>query len=830
MLIKFIELYNYQRLKNKGINRISLTFTEVVQVILGKNGSGKSSLIRELSPLPPANDEYDKDGYKHIVIEHKGAEYELYSQPGSPSRHTFKRNGEDLNESMTMNAQKILVKEHFGYTAEIHEVLLGMVNGISFTTMTPQKRREWFTMLHPTDLSYVIELHQVLKVMLRDAKGGIKTGNQHITELYGQRKEGMTIEGQQSQLDDIQRRRDGIARFISDELAGKNFQQEIDNDMYRLKDLAERFQTNPPILSQPYQSRQDILSALEQCRGELSKLEFAHKTHSNELAELAKNEIFSSGNAEKDKAELEVSKVAIAEHLEQSRAAHEDALRRLGDNPLWQKMYAMPFDQVRVVLGQLEQLIDYLVRMVPLEDRTVTTMFYDRARRGQYDLSVMIDGLEQKDKKLSHQLAHFESTDKTECPSCHHRWIPGISEHQMKDVKNQHAAINIELTTTRERLKRCEAYLSENESWYQAATAYLRYTDTMPECREIFEWMLANDVLYLANRDFASILPTIKHGILSREALSSDEQRLVQIENKLKLFTDDAIEWGKRRYDEHETALSRVIERTKEVQRDVAILTKDLRLVDDGLMMAEIAKASMEGVRVNTGLLAKQAIANTANDEYRVLGDQHKSITAGLYNARSLESTIASTESHIQSLKLSKDALELLVKATSPTEGIPAEQLSEFIETFVGNMNAIIADIWDDNLQIKPCNMENGDLSFKFPLMSGDFEGGAKDVSESSTGEAQIINYVFRLVVMQYLGFEQYPLVMDEAGANFDEAHRPALMNYIKRASESGVYSQIFLISHYIAQHGVLTHAETCALSNDGVALPEHYNDHVVIE
>ncbi|AUG86451.1 putative SbcC-like protein [Erwinia phage vB_EamM_MadMel] len=830
MLIKFIELYNYQRLKNKGINRITMTFSEVVQVILGKNGSGKSSLIRELSPLPPANDEYDKDGYKHIVIEHKGAEYELYSQPGSPSRHTFKRNGEDLNESMTMNAQKILVKEHFGYTAEIHEVLLGMVNGVSFTSMTPQKRREWFTLLHPTDLSYVIELHQVLKVMLRDAKGGIKTSNQHLTDLYGQRQEGVTVEAQQSQLDDIQHRRDRIARFISDELAGKNFKQELDNDMYRLKDIGERFQANPPLLSRNYRSREDILTELENCRAELGKLEYAHKTHSNELAELSKNEIFTSGNAEKDKAELEASKLAIAEHLEQSRAAHADAMNRLGDNPLWQKMYSMPFEQVRVVLSQVENLIDHLLRMVPMDERKNTLMFYDRARRSQYDLQVMIEGLEQEDKKYSHQLSHFNSADKTECPSCHHRWVPGVSERQMEEVKQKHNAVNVELTTARERLGRCNAYLEANETWYQAASAYIRYTETIPECRDVFEWMLANDVLYMANREFAAILPTIKHGILSREALANDEQRLVQIDNKLKLFTNDAIEWHTRRYNEHETALSQVISQTQAINHTMAVLKKDLRLVDDSLMMAEVARVSMEGVRVNTGNLAKQAIANTANDEYRMLGDQHKSITAGLYNARSLESTILSTESHVQSMKASKDALELLVKATSPTEGIPAEQLSEFIETFVGNMNAIISDIWGDNLQIKPCNMENGDLSFKFPLISGDFEGGAKDVSDSSTGEAQIINYVFRLVVMQYLGFEQYPLVMDEAGANFDEAHRPALMNYIKRASESGVYSQIFLISHYIAQHGVLTHAEVCALSNDGVALPETYNDHVVIE
>ncbi len=83
---------------------------------------------------------------------------------------------------------------------------------------------------------------------------------------------------------------------------------------------------------------------------------------------------------------------------------------------------------------------------------------------------------------------------------------------------------------------------------------------------------------------------------------------------------------------------------------------------------------------------------------------------------------------------------------------------------------------------------------------------------------------------MEYLGLTNYPLYIDEIGANFDERHRPNLLRYIKRVSENGQYSQLFVISHYIAQHGALTNSEVCALSTDGVALPERYNEHVEIE
>jgi len=209
---------------------------------------------------------------------------------------------------------------------------------------------------------------------------------------------------------------------------------------------------------------------------------------------------------------------------------------------------------------------------------------------------------------------------------------------------------------------------------------------------------------------------------------------------------------------------------------------------------------------------------------------EHKTLTALLYDVRSLNGTIASTEAHVTRLKATEAVLALLAKATSPNEGFPAEWIADFIKTFTANLNAQIAEIWTDVLLVKPCTLENGELSYKFPLVSGEQWCETSDVSESSTGEGQIVNFVFRFVIMRYLGLQDFPLYMDEAGANFDEAHRPALVSFVKKLIASGEHEQIFLISHYIAQHGMLGNAQVCALSTDGVALPEHYNEHVLIE
>ena len=69
MIIHEIEIKDNTRLMIRGTNFLKIKFTEIHQLILGTNGCGKSTIIQELSPLPPAGNDYLKNGYKKIVID-----------------------------------------------------------------------------------------------------------------------------------------------------------------------------------------------------------------------------------------------------------------------------------------------------------------------------------------------------------------------------------------------------------------------------------------------------------------------------------------------------------------------------------------------------------------------------------------------------------------------------------------------------------------------------------------------------------------------------------------------------------------------------------------
>lgn len=830
MRIKYLELYNYQRLKNKGITRIKLTFTEIIQIIIGKNGGGKSSLMREISPLPPDNGDYLKNGVKHVILEHKGQEYELMSVTGSPSRHSFKCNTVELNESKNLSAQKELCEVHFGYTNEIHELMLGLVNGVSFTTMSPAKRREWMMALYPNDLTYVNNLHDIFKTRLRDAKGGIRTSSTHLSGLYDQRGNGMSVDDMQRQIDHLQTRRDRIARLVSEAVSTEDHQRNIDVAFSEIKRITDANCHKPIALSREYRNRDEIVERINEVTAELQKLDYAKSTHTKELTELANNDAFKQAASVEDKERLEQQLEQLKQQIRQDSDTWALSANHFADLPLWQKLMEMDEQNQRNLVSLGEGLLEALSAMREMPDEEVTLRQYDSVTKLRYTLTPQIDKLVDDLNRATHRLKHLESADRTECPSCHHRWVPGLAPEQIPELKQRIEQMQQELDGLNGRMAKCNSYLQTYSIWYDTTTAYMRFMSNHPELTALHEWFIEQKLLYVGGQAFSATLPGMLNALPIKHRLVNMRIELDQLTNRLKLFDADALEWYKRRYQEHEDALNLVIENQRIVRQTLQTLQGDLSTVDTANQMVDALACQRKTVNEQVGLLAEQVITRTANTEHHQLGEEQRALTTQLYDSRSLEGSIASTEQHIQEMKETEEVLKLLVKATSPTEGIVAEQLSEFIACFIGNMNSEIDEVWHDVLQIRPCNIEDGALTYKFPLLSGEFDCETADIAESSTGEAQIINWVFRLVVMEYLGFNEFPLYGDEIGANFDERHRPKLMEFLKKCASSGKYSQIFLISHYIAQHGVFTHAEVCALSTDGVALPERYNDHVEIK
>jgi hypothetical protein len=169
----------------------------------------------------------------------------------------------------------------------------------------------------------------------------------------------------------------------------------------------------------------------------------------------------------------------------------------------------------------------------------------------------------------------------------------------------------------------------------------------------------------------------------------------------------------------------------------------------------------------------------------------------------------------------------------SPTDGLIAQGLFQFIDAFVAQMNQFIARVWLYPLTLYPCRPSDADvveLDYKFPLQVGDGPPVA-DVQRGSSAMQEIVDLAFKVVAMHHLQLGDGVLVLDEFAAKMDDAHRKAAFHVIGQLTAENDFSQLFIISHYHSVYGSLKNAEVTVLCDRHVTLPAHtiFNRHVTM-
>ena len=268
MKIDKIILYRYRRLSLNSIERLEYTPENNIQVIIGRNMSGKSSLLKELSPLPPElKKEFKDEGYKEIHISHNNSNYILLSKlENNKQIHSFKKDNVELNDGSTRKVQLELVKQYFNITPAIMDILLNKNN---FTSMAPLERKKWFTDMSSIDYTYPISIYNKIKTTHRDILGGIKLSGDNI----------VSIESKLNNEDFINKRLEDkkVLEILKDEIS--NLYTNIDNS--NQEDIVNRLNTDMNNLNR-------LLSTLDD-KYDLTELRKSIDKDKIELEHISKN-------------------------------------------------------------------------------------------------------------------------------------------------------------------------------------------------------------------------------------------------------------------------------------------------------------------------------------------------------------------------------------------------------------------------------------------------------------------------------------------------------------------------------------------------------------
>jgi len=393
-------LHNYKRLFLNGITHMVYTPESRVQIILGQNGSGKSSLLEQLTPLPPnLKKDFNEDGHKEITISHNSSIYILSSR--ADKGHSFIVNNTEINHSHKITMQVKLVEEHFNITPAIQQILLGKT---LFTTMPPNDRKRWITDMSSIDYSYAIKVYNDLKARRRDIIGGIKLLQANIVKAKKSALPKEVISSLESDKSGIEKVVDYLFTLLDTTIIKDN---NIDTCIFNIENLVSKLNATEDSGHYTIEELTSILDKLE------TKIEYVSEQLKSKYEEL---DVINRIDVTEDIGELNAELVSINNNIVAIQG--NSRLPRLDSIEIVHDYINSNYSDI---VSLLSPLSEYATAKVTNDHSIIVK---DKLASAEYAYSRMTKRL----YKLEERLAVIEKTDLTskniECPICGHNWDP----------------------------------------------------------------------------------------------------------------------------------------------------------------------------------------------------------------------------------------------------------------------------------------------------------------------------------------------------------------------------------------------------------------------
>lgn len=794
MHIKKIVLHKFKRFFLSGVETFKYEPNNNLTIINWTNGMGKSSFLSQLNPLPAdLKKDYREDGYKYIEFSFENSEYVLSSGYLSSGKHSFVKDGVELNPGGTSSVQRQLVQEHLKLTPQMNNILLGVEN---FTTMSPAVRKYWFTELSPIDYSYSISLFQNIKTKARDLLGNIKITQDDILKKS---KNILNQEDYEKYKKDIE-----IFNKITEELSlGYNtmifseYEKEWTED--DIKSIVPKF-----------------IKLVEQDR------------------EFINCEFYNMNNDDINKYKGSIEQNIKINNQKVERL--ENVLKVIGKSDVSLELNNVnkEIDNINNVLNKIKAIdIDYskinIIEQEIINSRHIITDILDilldsEFRALKYDFKItdaMYEEIEKEKDILRKYKTDYEvneanilnlnkakENDNTKCPKCQHEWKQGFNQEDLnkalilkqelsKNILNLLNKLKEKETKYKLKIKKREKV---NELINVLSNKYLEYW--FKPILERIEDTLEFDFI---NNEISKVFIDIeKHKKISEYKIKLEQ--LNKKKNELNLVIEVKQKFNIESSEVIEKQINETIDLITEENKKIALLNKYLfnrRLIDNIKRDAkDILKYKRKMFKYNVSNKRNEIITSTISNIKLNLNELVK-----LVNENETNKGITK---HLQTMidvnKRSVECLQVLLKILSPESGLIAKSINSFLNVFIEEMNILINRVWSYSIEILPCEIEDKDLDYKFRVKVNHDEI-IEDVSKLSSSMQDIVNLSFKVIFMKYMGLNSYPLILDEFGRTMDAEHRISAFDTIDKVL-TNAFDQIYLVCHFESMYSRFVNAE----------------------
>lgn len=834
MKIISLELEGAIRLELSGIKNLKITPETSITAIIGSNGSGKSSLLHYLSPLPADKADFTKNGYKKIILEKENVRYVLTSD-FKDNKHSFviEATGEELNVGGTQTMQNQLVQDYFNYNKVIHMLLTGKDR---FTLMTPAKRKEWFTMLCDTDYSYGLKVFSKAKDRQRDAMGAIKRMRQQIITLTNDQEEDQTdipnnilvLENKINELRMIA----PYKKEYSDPQYEFNLKDKIDHQTETINKSNSDLTKSKQLVSKRWiteDTLEDLNKRKEEIGERLVRLKQQYSSRVDEYTETENR--------------LSNMKLSTQEEFKAIMDKREELKQEI-------KLIVKNDESILEIENALFKYKTYIDNQNSI-DTTLMSLFNIQSPELSRQLIEDVDGLITEKKKLFNESAfrltkinermnifkEKENEAKVQCPNCQHEFHPGFELEKFNRLKEileneteTNSKLNHEISELTDKLDTLNKDMDIVKQFSRLCSAY-------PEILGEIGAEVLKQRYYLTQPNYAQVkLQNYMNKVSAKVRIDRLQEQVNELDKQLSNISsvDEKYYNETKEHLKHLEKLSN--ELYEKVQEESDSYQSVLKAINDITKFQEhrdkldndikqYEAYELEMVEYLLYKSANSAITTYREDVYRLSKKQSE--------IESKRQTIQLLEKQVNDLSNELKVWDVVLDALNPTDGLIAEGLLGYIRIFLARMNGLIASIWTYPLVIHPSKMSEDsetELSYRFPMTVGLSDKPKNDIVQGSDGICEVIDLAFRMVAMKALGLKGYPLYLDEFGRTFDNKHRENALRLVERLSEEFIEDQIFMVSHSFMEYSVLNDVAFCVLSEDNIVLPpKNINKGVVI-
>lgn len=807
MQFLYIELVNCNRTALNGKKSVKITPETKTQMVLGTNGSGKSSLISiGFSPLPPDPDDFDKDGYWCAKFVHKGHTYKCEAWYGDKNSYSFiVDGGENLNKGRTITAQLELVKIHTGYTRDLHALLTGE---IKFTTMNALQRQQWISRFATADFTYAFAKYKEWRGMLSKANNIVDWVSDHLVEAKSRLMDPADVADMRKKADELHETLDTLMREPKSGIGAMN--------EFELQDLIRRtdqeicnllMEEYPEIANMRSQADMDFTLAevdmiFNQYTGEM-------KVHGERLSELETLKVKAQNMLKVDpnllQGEIDQLRTDLNSLPALVTGIHESLLKPAADAITDLRMGTAALPPERKTLGDVMAMSEVIM--------------LKRVKQNQY--GGVIDDIQR-------QIQYIHQCESVSCPRCAHAFKPGVEPGTLEELESRLSkgealtkGLDVELEELSDKL----------ETVQEVANAY----EHMEDLRRKYQGSYPGLFSYLDQKGWTSIgrglsaaYAAYERDVHNSALRKKAQERLDIVMDAISRFNQEGGEMSAvmENYYKAKAAYEAAFANVSMARDDKANVVRLSKAMQDYERRYSHAEELYETLRVelirycnNQGdLLIEDLIKKTKtsigiHENALAEQDAHETLVKDLEN----QLVVATTQ---------QAAMKKLVDAMCPKKGLLAEQITHQMLTVINVVNKIIQRVWEYPLFVSPSNVdEEKGIDYKFPLTVD--KKRRSDIIKGNGSSKDIVDQAFRLAGYACMNLTDYPLYLDELGSSFDETHQFKLLPLIKELADDPRFSQILIISHALISQTAFPSSQTIILDSRNINYPHTYNEHV---